>query len=314
MNLTKTENGEVTQSGGVIRVQHGAPAPEASTPLQAPHESTRVGNQFHRYERGELKSGGVVRYQAGADVPSRPGVMATAKREGGVLSVELEPGNPASRTGIESALREGLIRQTGPGIYEDMAPTPEAPAREQQPAEASEEQPFGFLDPGEVATWNEAVESELSSHSYTAAAMGTIAAIAAGKDLDGVGRALAASNGLEPSRGLEFVDTGVEFTKRSLSRDLVKQGLCTSDNVEQFYASIVGHAQLTRALQEVALEGKTTTFRTLAAAWRRDENLRTQGSMKDDLTRSGLDSMVDPKTGNLLVRKGSGPWVAISKL
>jgi hypothetical protein len=308
----RVENGEVTQTGGVVRIQHGAPAPETQSPLQGHPGLTRVGNQFHRFEGGEVKTSGVVRYQAGAETASRPGVMGTARREGGVLTVELEPGNPASRTDIAAAISEHLVRETIPGFYEDLAPVA-APDQPTAPKQAPNEEAF-FSDPEETQIWSEAI-APLEQGSYDQAVAGTVAAVAAGQDsFESVARSLAQANGLEVHEAHELVATGFEWHKRTLTDRLAKEGLVTHESAERFYEALKGHPRLERALQEVALEGKSSEFRALALEWKRSEGGRAQETMKDQLSRQGFQTSIDTNNGELMVKRGSGPWLPLSRL
>ncbi len=312
MNITKNEDGQIVQSGNVTRYVHGAPVPEVT---HTDPEPNRVHSGALRYTEGAgVQSVGVTRYQAGQE-PVRPNsVAATLRRDGALVSVEIEPGNQASRTSVETALRLGLLRPAAGGGFEDVGQPQQAPQQDQQQGDQKAPEVEQVFDQQEASVWAEEIEP-LSQGSYDAAVAGTIAAVASGSEgFEGIASRLAEANGLEPERAREFVETGVEWYQRTLTNDLVKQGLCTADTVDQFYESLQGNPKLTQALQQFAIEGRTDTFRELARDFKRQSSLRTEAQMRDQFTRVGMKTMVDRTTGELLVQSGSGPWMPLSKL
>jgi hypothetical protein len=250
--------------------------------------------------------------------------MATLRHEGGQQTIETEPGNPASRTVIATALREGLIRETWPGHYEDAAPV-SAPAREGtgEPLEApdanADDKPYAYLDAKELGIWQQEVEP-LPQAAYDAAVAGAIAVItrggAAGEfdDFDPVVRQLAEAAGMEPDRARELVEVGAEWHAASLARALQEEGLLSQDSVPSFYESVRGSPKLPQALQELMLLGSTNGFRALALEFKRTEGHQTHETLRKQLAREGFESRVDRDTGDILVQRGSGPWVPLSQL
>lgn len=290
------------------------PALTPRSPLQAPREMTRVHTGALRCEGNEVVSVGVSRYQLGSEAPPSGSVLATRQRSHGHDTVELVPGVASSRTDIRTAIREGLIRETYPGSFEDMkAPAEGTPQDAPQEQQALTEEQF-FSNPEENKIWSDAIEP-LSQPSYDRAVSATVAALVSGKDsFESVAKSLAEANGMDPADAQELVDTGHDWHKRTLTADLVKQGLVTPENAEDFYQAARSNPRLERALLEVAIEGKTSEFRAMALQWKRQASTRTHEALAGQLARSGMESAVDPSSGDIMVKRGSGPWVKFSSL
>jgi hypothetical protein len=267
--MIRTQDGDVVETGGLVRVQHGAPSAADQSGTSPQWEASRVSTGPLRMTigSGEVVSAGVSRYQAGADLPTNSGVMATAQRNAGKVTVQLVPGDESSRTLVETAVREGLVRETSPGFFEDIERNDASAESAQKEEQKPSEQPFAFFEGREMEDWNADVEP-LSQPSFEQAIAGVIASVQRGSDdFTGVGRMLAEANGFDPAVGEDYAKSGYEFYRKGLTRDLVKQGHVTEANVGEFYESIMGHRDLARAMQEMAFEGKTETFRRLAAYW-----------------------------------------------
>src|SRR5687767_14395725 len=110
--------------GGTLRVTYGSARQEV---MQAgPTDATRA------------RQGGVIRVVAGQEAEAAgtitkhntythtgtqgASIMSTAMRDRGGLSVELTPGDPSSRTVIQTAVRDGLVREVAPGVFVDVTP------------------------------------------------------------------------------------------------------------------------------------------------------------------------------------------------
>src|SRR4051794_37466093 len=114
MTVTRhSDSSDVVQLGSLVRVTHGTPQDTNQGSLNAQHEPTRVHTGAFTMVNGEAVSrGGVTKYTVGQDAPSNPGsVMATAREVNGQLTVETVPGLAGSRTVIQQALRDGLVRE-----------------------------------------------------------------------------------------------------------------------------------------------------------------------------------------------------------
>lgn len=277
MTIRTNSEGDVTHTGGVTRVQFGAPEPETQSPLQADHQSTRVGNESLRFGGGQVQSTGVTRYVAGSDAPTHS-VMATARQDRNGLSVELVPGQPASRTTIATALREGLVRETSPGYFEDIRPL-SAPA-EGEPGQGAEpvkeptsDQPFSYIAADHMEEWQEMVDpiSQPAYDGTVAAAMASIARGDAG--LDNAVQRLVQESGMDPAQAEELVETGLVMHRENLTRDLAGTGLISRDEAEEFYDWCREHRRLPEALSALLLAGQTGVFRSLC----REFTVKRQG-------------------------------------
>jgi hypothetical protein len=268
MTIRTNSEGEVTHTGGVTRITHGAPSPDTHSPLQADHESTKVGNQSFRMTGGQVQSTGVARYVVGQDKPVS--IMATAQRSSAGLSVETRPGDPSSRTLIQSALRDGLVRRNSAGDYEDLRPQSALPAGEpgatapEAEELAAEEQAFAYLDKAHLEEWNEMIEP-ISQPAYDGAVAAALSSITAGDgSMDKAVQRLVAETGMDPVQASELAETGSAMYRENLTRDLTSTGLISRAEAEPFYDWCREHRRLDEALSTFMLAGQTSVFRALA--------------------------------------------------
>lgn len=321
MQVSIDHNSVVTQQGSVTRVSHGHPAPEQGTvDANASYmASTRVAGQVHRLVNGmEVQTSRVTRHQEGLPSQAGSSIMATLQRVGAHQSVELIPGNPGSRTSLQTAIRDGLVRPVGPGIFVDAEAAAPAQARQSQqvPAKgqegAQEAAPFAWVDQNDMALWNEDVAA-IPQHAYDSAVASVVALASGGNgSLDAVASRLAETQGMEPAVAQQYVTEGVAFYKDSLSRDLVKSVGLPKDQVEQFYHWAKGKPTLQKALSQLMHEGKSAEFRSMALAYKR-ESAGNAGGLAA-FKAAGFETQVDRDTGDLLVRKPGKSWVKAKDL
>lgn len=69
--------------------------------------------------RGAVQDAGRVTFQHTTDGKAGGSVAATLRRAGTEQTVELIPGDPSSRTGVTSAIREGLLVRDASGHLQD---------------------------------------------------------------------------------------------------------------------------------------------------------------------------------------------------
>lgn len=320
MQVQIDPNGTVTQHGNVTRVSHGHPIQEVGdTPANA---SVRVGGTVHRIVNGlEVESTRVTRHQEGLPSQTNGSIMSTMRREGRSPSVELIPGNPASRTSLETAVRDGLVREVAPGLYVDALPTQLQPLPgDQQPQqgpqkgqeEAKTDAPFSWVNQNDMALWNEDV-APIGQHSYDSAVASVVALVGGGSgSLESIAERLAASEGMEPELAQQYVNEGVAFYKDSLSRDLVNTAGLQKTQVEPFYEWVKTKPELNRALSQLMHEGKTAEFRSLAIAYKRET--ASSGAVSSTFKAAGMETMVDRDSGELLVRMPGKSWVKAGDL
>lgn len=316
-------NGVLTQSGAVTRVQYGYEEPTVeTTDTAATQNSYRVSNGVTKLSMSDFEPSttGVTKYSMGQDAPLNQGsIMATLRRDGRGSSVELIPGNPSSRTKLETAVRDGLVREISKGIYVDAQATQLQPMQpQQQPAkeaEAATDTPQeSIFNKADMAAWNEDLEP-IPQTSFDSAVAGTLAAITAqdrGR-LDHVASSLAESAGMEPELAREYVNSGIQFYTETVARDLMKNMGMTKAQAYAMFNELgtKGHPKLTQAMQEVAHQGRSDTFRELARQFKAKSVTKGQAKVFQD---AGFDTTTDARTGDLMVRRGKGAWVPAREL
>ncbi len=261
---------------GVTRVTHGAPTGPQS--VQA-WESTKVHTGTLRHNFGEgadsEPSGQYAHHQThGQPLAPGAGVMATAKRDANGHSVELVPGIPATRTRIEVAVREGLVKQGPGGEWIDSAPAGQqadlaqgSPSNEEQGAEPTDPG-RGTFDHDDDQSWAAAIDP-LPQHAYDASVSRGIEAAIQGHSMDAVGLELAKSVGMPEALGAEYVEAGSAMFQRAVDRDMAKQGI-SGENLQAFYAwarQPQNVPALRDGLQKLVLGRDPSGFRSLANQW-----------------------------------------------
>jgi hypothetical protein len=106
-------------TGGALRVTFGAPVEEAPF---VPGPQIRVHGGVTRFIAGqdEPTTEGVSRHVVSQDGHAGGSIAATLRRDGPNQTVELIPGTPASRTLLDIAIREGLVRRDSMGQLTDV--------------------------------------------------------------------------------------------------------------------------------------------------------------------------------------------------
>jgi hypothetical protein len=101
---------------------------------------------------GQVRNVGVTRYVASIDGVQGGGVMQTLHRYGSKPSVEIEPGNPMSRTDVPTAIRLGILERDLAGnlreVGQHSAPTMQPLPSKSAPSsgQASQSPPTGQSD------------------------------------------------------------------------------------------------------------------------------------------------------------------------
>lgn len=290
------------------RVQFGFPQ-AANAPAPSVPESTRVCGGTVRFTNGDAEAtstGGPARHQVSFDGVAGGSVVATMQRHGQHQTVELVPGQPGSRTQLSVALREGVIRQTQPGIYEDVSGRPEgivealnAPAAE--PGQAAEEDHFDVEDKQD---WGRAIEP-LPQSSYDAAVASAGLAVATGGGLSRAAHDLASSAGIEVAQAREYVEAGVAIHERTVARAVGLEG----PRKEAFYAHCREHpGPLQDAIQRLVHRRDVSGFVALSKAFN-----RAQPGDLSSWTAAGFETHMG-HDDELMVRHGSGDWVMAKEL
>lgn len=277
MSNDNTENVSISQHGNVTRVTHGMPV---ASPIAAPREAARVYGGVTRFNMGQdssLTHSGVTSYTVGQDRDTSS-VAATFQRLNGVDTVELIPGNPASRTNIRQAIADGLIEPAGPGLWRDRVAvaTKEGSASPaaKAPAAAPEKPPVdpgaGVFDPAEDAAWAEDI-APLPQHAYDAAAASVTTAILTGaNNFDRAAQKLAEQAAIPLELAHQYVNEGYAMYERIVAKEVAAMGVDEAQR-PAFYEWLrtSKSRSLQNAMQSLTAARDITPFRTLALEFKR---------------------------------------------
>lgn len=306
-------------AGGVLRVSAAPPQHRADTQqqLQSAPESVRVyGGTYRTTGAGDAESVGIARHVVSHEGTRGGSVMATARQDGATRTAELVPGSPASRTSIAVALREGLIRETSPGVYEDVSGAPAALEQALQggdpeaPGEGQQEDPSAaILDKAEADLFQGAVEF-MSQPAFDAATASVMLAATLGGTVDDAVNTLARSEGIDPQRARALIEQGVALNEGALARAVAPRGI-SGERFEAFKAYCRERpAQLAEALQGLVYQRDPAGFLAMAGKF-------AQVNEGDDVKAyraAGLEVHIC-EDGEVLVKQpGRGDWMSPAKL
>jgi hypothetical protein len=235
-------------------------------------------------------------------------ILGSLQRVTGAPSVELEPGNPSSRTSVEVAIRMGLLHRDANGNLKEA----ERMAPEEQPGQAAKQEqagdPAAYVDAEEEALWAEDI-APLPQHAYDAAGPSLIGAVVRGDSFDDTAKALAHNASIPLELAAEYVTEGFEKGRRLVDRALAPMGL-TGARLEAFYEAARERPQeLQDAMQRVFHGNDASGFRAMATAWA----VQNPGDLSH-FRAAGFETSIDRETGGVLVRRAGGPWVNASEL
>jgi hypothetical protein len=237
-------------------------------------ESSRVYSGTLSYTEGGSAAGMAERegasYNHTIDGHAGDPVMATLAYSGTAQTVELEPGNPASRTTVAAAVKMGLIRPRLGGGYEDV--TNQAQAREAALAEPKE---VPVVDPG-AGLFSESEDrayaqliDPLPQHAYDGAMAVMVGAVARGLGTqEDAAAKLSEVAGVEPGQAAEMVAAAHSHYSRVVARALAPMGLA-GDSLEAAYAHMQAHepARLQDAIQRLTHGRDVSGFQALAKGY-----------------------------------------------
>jgi len=276
----QSNNMTVTTNAGLTRMTIGAVEQPQSLTAPAEYQPNRVASGVTRLQFGassNVEQSGVTRHQT-YNQRSSDSVMGTLERVNGKDTVELIPGNAASRTGIQQAFKDGLITPIGNGQWANAAegrsyqPTQQS----QQPAATtgdSNEQPqadpgFGVFIPEEDAQWQDWIDP-LPQHSFDAASAGVTAAVLAGDEgFAKTASMLAESAGIEVAEALNYVEEGYALHERHVAREAAAMGVTDKQGFYGWLRSAKPQ-QLHRAIQSLSAARDVQPFRVLALEYTR---------------------------------------------
>lgn len=254
------------------RYQHGLDDQQAAPqqpPAPPPLIRPDVGTLRHVNGTAEVASTGVERHTFSRDGVAGGSVVATLNRQGMHATVELEPGNPSSRTRVEVALREGLVERDGSGGFRDA--TRVAQPEHQAPQEPEQEHPgesaSAVFTPEDAATFAGLI-SDLPQHAFDATEARMVEAFATGRgSVEQIAESLAREAGIEPTAALEVIRKAEDLYVAPVSRELVRVGIPQEqhDEARAFFQSQPGPFR--DALQRFVHARDLSGFRALGAAF-----------------------------------------------
>ncbi|WP_119156978.1 hypothetical protein [Caldimonas tepidiphila] len=325
-----------------IRVQH---IPE-SISSQAEPQPADLGQGSARVHAGPIRYGqdaghaepvqaGVARHQVSFDGTSGGSILATRQKHGPHETVELIPGDPSSRTLLRVAVREGLLKETAPGIYADALTstgqqrTLETVQAEQQQAaheqrQALEEQQVadsaGIFNPQEDAAWQADMES-IPEHAFRSTMAGVVNAVTLGTDFSGAVDALVRDAAMEPAQATEVVENAYWAQEQIVARALAKVGI-SEDMKEAAYTDFqqnpgklqnalhyLLHGRDVSHLQQMGRDWLDRTQRQAASKGPERPTASPASGLEGTLQAAGFETSTSPQ-GVLLIKTGpSGKWV-----
>lgn len=303
------DQGVSVLAGGTVRWQEPSSA-QRQEAMTSPPQSLRVGGDTLRFGAGEgASASGISRHVVSFEGTAGGSVLATKQRHGARDTVELIPGRPESRTDIQTALREGVLRQVAPGIYEDVQGSAarvegslEAPAPEAHTEPGAE-----VFDPEDSTLFDKVIEP-LPQHAFDAATASVMVATLNGSDLSSAAKSLAGSAGLDPARALEYVEAGVAFHERAAARAVAEVGVTEAQKADFYAWTRSQQKDLHQALEGLVHRRDPAGFQALARQYRR--------ANPPDLSayhRAGFETHVSTD-GEVMLRRSGGEWVHLKDL
>lgn len=294
--------------------------------------STRVHTGTVRFTAGDTEAvqQGFARYQHSSGGTEGGSVMATRQRVNGHDTVELIPGVSGTRTQLSMAVKEGILRQTAPGIYEDVKSSTgqqvtlaSVEGSQQQPAG----QPSAVFTSADDAMWGEALAG-IPEGAVDATVAGMTSAIANGTSMDSVVRRLVQNTGMEPHEAEQRIEQASQVQEAALERAMAQAGLQGAE-LQSFYdAARENPARLTDALMHLVHGRDASRF----IAWGREhaghterrasaerdsqgQHMQATGSEESVLSAAGFQTS-RTRAGILVVRPAgsNGKWVPASDL
>jgi hypothetical protein len=261
--------------GATLRVTHGSARQEV---MQAgPAESTRAlqGGVIRHTAGQEVEvAGAITRYAAPTGGAVNASIMSTAQRDRGGLSVELTPGDPSSRTVIQTAVRDGLVREVAPGQFVDVAPAGQPVQGQPQQQADQQQQSESLFDPQDAADLAADLEPVPQAAFDNSVARVTDAVVTGSFEVMGIAEKLAQEGGMSPELAADYVTQVTALYQRTADASLARQGL-DGDELQQCYAFMREKkpAALKHALQAFTLAGDLAPLKKLAGLFQ-EETLR----------------------------------------
>ena len=307
-----TQDLRVVDSGGLVRFQ--APSPVA-IPAQQDFVGTRVHTGTTRFGGiGVAESVAFASHQTPITGTVNGSVVATLQ-SGSRASVELIPGDPTSRTLVAVAEREGLIRLNDAGRWEDIQKLQGQPAvaqaSQQGPEETTDqttdaEASMGAFCPSLAADWAADI-ADLPQGAFDSAQSSMIGVIALGSgSLEDTAMSLARNvPGMSPELAREHIDGGLYVHQQAADKAMSQ--IVGGHELEAMYAAFRDQPQkLMPAIQALALSHDMRPLKAMAIEW------KARNTDVSIYEKMGMQASVDRTTGDVLVQRGTGPWMKAS--
>lgn len=309
-----TQDLRVVDSGNLTRFA----APAAAAPFAHQQwQATKVHTGTTRFGGvGEAESVAFASHQTPITGTVNGSVVATLQ-SGSRASVELIPGDPTSRTLVAVAEREGLIRLNDAGRWEDIQKLKGEPAVAQAPQQGPEdttdqttdaEASMGAFCPVLAADWALDI-ADLPQGAFDSAQSSLIGVIALGSgSLENTALTLAKSvPGMSPELAREHIDGGL-FVHQQAADKAMSQ-IVGAHELEAMYEAFRNDPQkLMPAVQALTLAHDLRPLKALAVAW------KAQNTDLSAYTAAGFQAAVDRTSGEVLLQRGTGPWMKASEV
>lgn len=268
-------------SGGAIRITHGSPVQEAEF---IPGPQSRVYGGTTRFNAGhdtEARTEKVTRYQVDHEGHVGGSILATLRQEGPHKTVETVPGQPASRTLVQAAIREGLLSRDAAGRLADVQANGQQ--RTLETAQAEKAAVDEAEKAAEQAAHEEAMKGVFSAHedqdfaadmaevpeeAFRPTMAAAIADLAMGRDgFDSAIRRLTESPGMEPTFAETKVLQAVSYFQSIADRAAMKAGV-TAENLPAFHEFLRNNPnRLMSALNALTLARDVGPLQQQAREW-----------------------------------------------
>lgn len=313
--ITRVQHG--TAEHLTIAAQYAAGNLGQSPARDAP--STRVHTGALRITAGDSEAanaGSVTRHAVSFGGSPGGSVAATLQNVNGRQSVELIPGNPATRTDIRSAVRDGLVQRGAGGRWEDTPGKDAAVQALQQPQQAPEAAPqvapedAAIFDPAAEAQWNADIE-HIPQGAYDAAVASTIGLLVNGGNVESTARNFAEAAQMEPAEAEAILDAGYSYYGAKVTAAMAPLGI-SGDRLDKFIGGLEKNPGAYQdAIQRLVYSRDLSGFRTAAV-----EFLRHNPSPEvDGFKAAGFETTQDVHTGKTLLRRpGSSHWATLEEL
>lgn len=271
--------------------------------------TTRVAQGVTRYIAGQqpTQHDSVTRHVVSHAGTAGGSILDTLDRSGREPSVELVPGDPASRTSVSAALRHGALQRDASGVLQEVQGA--ATGSEQAPEQQQEAHPDAqHFSASEDQAWAREIAPLEQTH-YDTAVASTIGSIVRGDTFENTAANLAKASAIPLEQAQQLVESGYAMQERVVARALGSMGI-EGERLQQAYDFMRGKPQqLQDAMQRLVHGRDLSGFRELGVAFK----TANTGDLSA-LHRAGFQTAIDRDTGDVMVSKDGGQWVTAQEL